>query len=168
MLRKCFFLVTVIIILQASYSHAQESMMSDVSYIFLEKLISTAKDNYPRMISFESKLKDAKTKEKVKLAQYDLDEYHLTLETEVKRRYFTYLQTLTNLRLQTKLSSDVLNISNQIKSKYEKSEISFEQFSLSQMSYSGTLQSKIVAESNFLIAKASLEELLTKKIEEVQ
>ena len=42
------------------------------------------------------------------------------------------------------------------------------QYTLSQMSYSGALQSKIAAESNFLIAKASLEELLTKKIEEIQ
>lgn len=142
--------------------------MSDVSYVFLEKLISTAKDNYPRMNSFESKIKDAKTKEKVKQAQYDLDEYHLSLETEVKRRYFTYLQTLLNLRLQTKLSSDALNVSTEIKSQYEKSMVSFEQYTLSQMAYSGSLQSKIAAESNFLIAKASLEELLTKKIEEIQ
>jgi succinoglycan biosynthesis transport protein ExoP len=102
-------------------------------------------------------------RESVKLAQYDLDEYHLTLETEVKRRYFTYVQALSNLRLQTKLSSDALNVSNDIKTKYEKSEITFEQYTLSQMSYSGALQSKIAAESNFLIAKASLEELLTKK-----
>lgn len=168
MFRKYFFLVTLIIVLQTSYSRAQESMMSDVSYVFLEKLISTAKDNYPRMNSFENKIKDAKTKEKVKQAQYDLDEYHLSLETEVKRRYFTYLQTLSNLRLQTKLSSDALNVSNGVKTKYEKSEVSFEQYTLSQMSYSGALQSKIAAESNFLIAKASLEELLTKKIEEIQ
>jgi len=141
--------------------------MTDVSYVFLEKLISTAKENYPRMNSFESRIKDAKTKEKVKLAQYDLDEYQLTLETEVKKRYFTYIQSLTNLRLQTKMTSDALNVSRDIKTRYEKSEITFEQYSMSQMSYSGALQSKIAAESNFLIAKSSLEELLTKKIEEI-
>ena len=39
---------------------------------------------------------------------------------------------------------------------------------MSQLSYSGALHAKIAAESYFLIAKASLEELLTKKIEEVQ
>lgn len=199
--------------------------MPDISYVFLEKLIATAKENYPRMNSFEGRIKVAKTtvgqeqlswldafsfsyvynpnntldlvnpnffngyqvafnfnlsailqkpgnvkqaRETVKLAQYDLDEYHLTLETEVKRRYFTYVQALSNLRLQTKLSSDAQNISRDIKTRYEKSEITFEQFTLSQMSTSGALQSKIAAESNFLIAKASLEELLTKKIEEIQ
>ncbi len=225
MYRKFFLLATFSLLLLGNSAKSQESMMTDISYVFLEKLIATAKENYPRMNSFEGRIQAAKTnvgqeqlswldafafsyiynpkntldlatprffsgyqvafnfnlsallqkpgnvkmaKESVKLAQFDLDEYHLTLETEVKRRYFTYVQALSNLRLQTKLSSDALNVSNDIKTKYEKSEITFEQYTLSQMSYSGALQSKIAAESNFLIAKASLEELLTKKIEEIQ
>jgi outer membrane protein TolC len=225
MLKKFFSLTAFLIFMQCGYIKAQESMMTDISYVFLEKLIATAKENYPRMNSFEGRIKVAKNtvgqeqlswldafsfsyvynpnntfdlvnpnffngyqvalnfnlssilqkpgnvkqaKESVKLAQYDLDEYHLTLETEVKRRYFSYVQALANLRLQTKASSDALNISREIKTRYEKSEITFEQYTMSQMSYSGTVQSKIAAESNFLIAKASLEELLTKKVEEVQ
>ena len=225
MFRKLFSLITFLILINCGYTKAQESMMTDISYVFLEKLIATAKENYPRMNSFESRIKVAKNtvgqeqlswldafsfsyvynpnntldlvnpnffngyqvafnfnlssilqkpgnvkqaKESVKLAQYDLDEYHLTLETEVKRRYFSYVQALANLRLQTKASSDALNISREIKTRYEKSETTFEQYTMSQMSYSGALQSKIAAESNFLIAKASLEELLTKKVEEVQ
>lgn len=225
MFNKYFLTVTVTIALLSGSVRAQESMMPDISYVFLEKLIATAKENYPRMNSFEGRINAAKTtvgqeqlswldafsfsyiynpnntldlvnpsffngyqvafnfnlsallqkpgnvklaKQSVKLAQYDLDEYHLTLETEVKRRYFTYVQALSNLRLQTKQSSDALNVSKDIKTRYEKSEISFEQYTISQMSYSGALQAKIAAESNFLIAKASLEELLTKKIEEIQ
>lgn len=225
MFRKYFFLATFSILLLSTSAKSQETMMTEISYVFLEKLIATAKENYPRMNSFEGRIKAAKTtvgqeqlswldafafsyiynpkntldlatprffngyqvafnfnlssllqkpgnvkqaRESVKLAQYDLEEYHLTLETEVKRRYFSYVQALSNLRLQTKLSSDALNVSNDIKTKYEKSEITFDQYTLAQMSYTGALQSKIVAESNFLIAKASLEELLTKKIEEIQ
>jgi outer membrane protein TolC len=225
MLRRYFLFTTLFLLLLSNSVKSQETMMTEISYVFLEKLIATAKENYPRMNSFEGRIKVAKTtvgqeqlswldafsfsylynpnntldigaarlfngyqvafnfnlsallqkpgnvkqaRESVKLAQYDLDEYHLTIETEVKRRYFTYVQTLSNLRLQTKLSSDALNVSNDFKIRYEKSEIPFEQYTLSQMSYSGALQSKIAAESNFLIAKASLEELLTKKIEEIQ
>lgn len=225
MLKKYFLLTFLILILQIGKSRAQDSMMSEISYVYLEKLIATAKENYPRMNSFEGRIKAAKTtvgqeqlswldafslsyiynpnntldlatprffsgyqiafnlnlssllqkpgnvkqaKESVKLAQYDLDEYHLTLESEVKRRYFTYVQAMSNLRLQTKIASDALNVSREIKTRYEKSETTFEQYTLSQMTYSNALQSKIGAESNFLIAKASLEELLTKKIEEVQ
>lgn len=225
MLKRYFLLATLCLLLLGNSARSQETMMTEISYVFLEKLIATAKENYPRMNSFEGRIKVAKTtlgqeqlswldafsftylynpdntldlgavrlfngyqvafnlklsalfqkpgnvkqaRESVKLAQYDLDEYNLTIETEVKRRYFTYVQALSNLRLQTKLSSDALNVSNDFKTRYEKSEITFQQYTLSQMSYSGALQSKIAAESNFLIARASLEELLTKKIEEIQ
>lgn len=107
-------------------------------------------------------------KEMLKLAQYDLYEYNLTIETEVKKRYFSYIQALNMLKLQTKIAADAQSINREIKSKYEKRETTFEQYNLSQISYSGTLQSKIGAEANFLTSKASLEELLTKKIEEIQ
>ena len=200
--------------------------MSDVSYVFLEKLIATAKENYPRMSAFKNRLAIAKSnitmeksnwldglsfsyiyqpnntltnianptffngyqvaisfsvtslfqkggsvkqaKEGLKSVQSDAEEYSLTLETEVKRRYFAYVQALNILKLQTKISSDILSISKDVKSKYEKSEVLFDQYTQSQMSYSGALQGKITAEANFLTAKASLEELLTKKIEEIQ
>jgi outer membrane protein TolC len=86
--------------------------------MFLEKLITTAKENYHRINSFEGRIKDSETKEKVKLAQYELDEYQLTLETEVKKRYFSYIRALTNLRLQTKITSEALNISHNIKTRF--------------------------------------------------
>lgn len=213
----------------SSASFSQESMMTDVSYVLLEKLISTAKENYPRFAGYDSRLALAKTdissaqvswldafsfsyvynpdnavdlnnplnnqiffrgyqaaisvnlgailqkpsavkraRESLKLVQHDLDEYNLTIESEVKRRYFAYVQSLNLLKLQTKLAADVMNIGKDIRSRYEKSEVNFEQYTQSQMAYTGALQSKIMAESNFLSAKASLEELLTKKIEEVQ
>jgi len=226
MRKTYFYLFLFVLIFQSGFSKAQDSMMGDVSYVFLEKLIATAKENFPRMNSFEGRIRVAKTtvskeqlswldafsfsyvynpertvdannptflfdgyqvafnfnlssilqkpsnvrqaKENVKLAEYDLAEYHLTLESEVKRRYFAYLQALNLLKLQTRMTSDALNMSNDNKKKYEKSEITFEQFTGSQMSYTGSLQSKIGAEANFLTAKISLEELLTKKIEEIQ
>ncbi len=85
MFRKCLLLVAVIIVLQTSFSTAHELMMTDITYVFLEKLNTTAKENYARMNSLEGRIKDSGTKEKVKLAKYDLDEYHLALETEVKK-----------------------------------------------------------------------------------
>lgn len=48
MAKRCFFLVTIVMVLQTSFSRAQESMMTDISYVFLEKLIATAKENYPK------------------------------------------------------------------------------------------------------------------------
>jgi hypothetical protein len=43
------YLFLVLFVFAFNYSGAQESMMSEVSYPFLEKLIATAKENYPKM-----------------------------------------------------------------------------------------------------------------------
>src|SRR5690606_40098718 len=107
-------------------------------------------------------------RENQKLAELDLAEYHLTLEAEVKRRYYAYLQALNLLKLQTRITADALNMSRDSRLKYEKSEITFEQYTASQMTYNASLQSQIGAEANFLNAKSSIEELIAKKIEEVQ
>jgi outer membrane protein TolC len=210
--------------LQTRSTMGQDSMMPEVSYVFLEKLIATAKDNYPRHDVYKLRVDIAKSnisKEQIswldafsftyvykpestldiqnpiifngyqaavslnlsslfqkpanvkqaklehKIALSDQQEYNLTIESEVKRRYFSYLQQLNALKLQSKLVSDIQNMTRDIRSRYEKSEISFELYSQSQSSLSAAIQNKIAIESNFLSAKASLEELLTKKIEEV-
>jgi hypothetical protein len=54
MFRKYLLLVAVIIVLQTSFSRAQESMMTDITSVFLEKLITTVKENYPRMNSLKA------------------------------------------------------------------------------------------------------------------
>ena len=68
----------------ANVSQAQESMMSEVSYPFLEKLIATAKANYPRVKSFEGK---------VNVAQYAVTKAKLDWFNVLT---FTYLYSPTN------------------------------------------------------------------------
>lgn len=199
-------------------------MMPEISNVFLEKLIATAKDNYPRLNSYKARIDIAKsnvsseqlswldafsftylyTPESVqnirnpvifngyqaavsvnlgalmqkpanvkqakleqKIAQNEQQEYQLTIESEVKRRYFAYMQHVNALKLQSKLVSDMQNMSRETRSRYEKRETSFEVYSRSQHAVSLAIQNKIAIESNFLSAKALLEELLTKKLEEV-
>ncbi len=225
MIKKYTLSVLILFILQTSYSRAQESMMTEVSYVFLEKLIATAKENYPRVAGFKSRIEIAKSniasqksawldglsfsyiyqpnntlnivnpsffngyqvavqfsvtelfqksgavkqaKEGLKLVNYEEDEYNLTLETQVKSRYFTYIQQLISLRLQNKAYADVQSLNKDISNKYSKGEVTFTDFLQAQLALSNAMQGKIGAESSFLTAKASLEELLTKKIEEVQ
>ena len=216
-------LLILVVIYPFNFSRAQETM-TDYSTVYLEKLITTAKENYPRLNVFKSRIDIAKSniaKEKLswldaftftyvykpdntldilnptffngyqaavsfnlsavlqkpanvkqakqehKIALFDQQEYNLTIESEVKRRYFTYLQQLNALKLQSKLVSDLQNVSRDIRSKYEKGEISFDSYTQGQTTLSVALQNKIAIEASFLSAKAELEELLTKKLEEV-
>ncbi|MEJ7692080.1 TolC family protein [Daejeonella sp.] len=221
---KNFTLLLILVVLYPfNFSHAQETI-TDYSTVYLEKLIATAKENYPRINAYKARIEIAKSniskeqlswldafsftyvykpdntlnilnptffngyqaavtlnlssvlqkpanvkqaKQEHKIALYDQQEYNLTIESQVKQRYFAYLQQFNALKLQSKLVSDIQNISRDIRSKYEKGEISFDSYSLGQNLLSTAIQNKIAIESNFLSAKALLEELLNKKLEEV-
>src|SRR5690348_14158805 len=55
-----FFCIGLLAISLSTASYAQDSMIPDVSYLFIEKLIATAKENYPRVKSYAVRTKIAK------------------------------------------------------------------------------------------------------------
>lgn len=63
-LKRCailFLLVFMFTHFQISRVIAQENLLSDVSYLYLEKLVASAKENYPRVKSYNSQLAIAKS-----------------------------------------------------------------------------------------------------------
>ena len=56
MLKKATLLVFCVILISTVVSFAQESMIPNVSYSFLEKLIIAAKTNYPKYKSFDKRV----------------------------------------------------------------------------------------------------------------
>jgi outer membrane protein TolC len=208
---------------------AQENLLTDVSYLYLEKLIASAKENYPKLKTFNSQVKTAKSdlataksgwlnpfsfqyvtrsnqassnlvnlttadflngyqfgvsvnpgellarpsqvkkaKEMVKIAELNQEEYNLQLEAEVKKRYFVYLQAKASLASYIKTLIDVESTLKSVRIKYQKSEISLEDYNSASLTYNQTNIAKIQSESNYLVAKADLEELTVKKIEEIK
>lgn len=199
--------------------------MDGFSYLYLEKLVATAKENYPRIKALTSRINIAKNslteqkiswidpvafsyifrsntavdivtaellrgyqfgvsispgaylkkpstiksaKENVKVAESELDEYQLQLEAEVKSRYIAYIQSMNSMRLAAKSAVDVESNYKDIKAKYERNEVTFQDYNAASMAYIQAMQSKIQAESTMLTAKIALEELLVKKLEEVK
>ncbi len=223
-------IITFIGLSSIGKTSAQEtSLLSDFSALYLEKLIATAKENYPRLKSFDSQVSSAKydlstvksswlepfsfqyvtrsnqtntnsvnlttadilsgyqfgiainagsllsrpsqvkkAKELVKIAEFNLAEYNLQLESEVKRRYFQYLQNKTAL---SSIVNAFLDAESNFKSsriKYEKSEITLEQYNTASIAYNQANLNRIQTEANFLISKAALEELTVRKLEEIK
>ena len=73
MLKKILFFCFLTLVIPIDYLAAQESMIPNVSYTFLEKLIIAAKTNYPRYKSFEKKVEVAQLNvEKAKLDWFNL------------------------------------------------------------------------------------------------
>lgn len=210
--------------------HAQESVLSDVSYLYLNKLIATAKANHPRIKVFETQVSVAKNdlsgtkaswlepfsfqyvtrsndqpnttpvnittadvltgyqfgvainpgsllqkptqvkkaRAQVRMAELNQEEYNLTLEAEVKRRYFLYLQYKASLMPATNAYLDAQNIFNSLKLKYQRSEITFEEYNNASTAFNQAAQAKIQIEVSLLTAKSDLEELTVKKLEEIK
>lgn len=210
-------------------SNAQESILTTVSDLYINKLIATAKENYPRIKNLTSQLNAAKSdlagtktswlepfsfqyvarsnnsqanlidvttqdiltgyqfgisinpgsllnkpsqikraKEQVKIAMYNQDEYNLTLESEVKIRYYTYLQTQKSLKSINDAYLDAESNLKTIRLAYQKAEVMLQEFNNASTNFSQAYASKLQSEVNYMSAKASLEELTVKKLEEIK
>ncbi len=95
-------------------------------------------------------------------------EYLLTLINNVKKRYYTYMQDIANLKLISQSTIDAQEVFASEKHRFEKGEVTFEEYNRAQLSLTQSYQQKILAESTVLIAKADLEELLGEKLEDVR
>ncbi len=208
----------------AAFAGAQESIYTEISYPFLQKLIDAAKKNYPKMKGYDRRIimaednvaKAKRTwfdflsislaysptnttllsspvlsgyqlgmainlasllqkpfnvkqmKDELFIAKLNKEEYDLALETEVKSRYFKYVQSLILLKMQAKNTVDIDASFKQIKYKFEKAEESFDNYNKALVSLAGQKQNIIAAEGNVLLAKISLEEIICKKLEDVR
>ncbi|RXK81820.1 TolC family protein [Filimonas effusa] len=206
-------------------TRAQESMLKDVDYALLQKLIQTAKANYPRVKQMQHQTLAVKASlDATRLAWFDIlsfsylyspnnsttlvnpslfngyqigislnlgsilqkgpnvrrareeyymalenqAEYMLSLEAQVKQRYFLYVQQLAAIRLRTYTVTDLEQTMQETRYKYEKGEATLDELNRNMTALTDQNNSKMTAESAFLIAKSSLEELLGKPLEEVK
>ncbi|RYE29716.1 MAG: hypothetical protein EOP48_32440 [Sphingobacteriales bacterium] len=208
----------------------QQSILPDISYLYVEKLIAAAKENYPRIKSLTSQVEVAKqdlnaakiswldpfsfqyvgrnnqnqtppvvnvtnndiltgyqfgvsfnpgslfakpsnirkAKEQINVAKYTKEEYLLTLEAEVKRRYFSYLQAQKSLAPFNSSLLDAETNFNATKIAFQRAEVTIAQYNSASTTYYSAVQAKLQAEMAFLSSKALLEELTVKKLEEIK
>lgn len=199
--------------------------MTEVSYVYLEKLVATALENYPRTKNAVSRINIAESnvnkaklnwltpvslsyvhspennlnvtnptffsgyqvgvffnignilqtpsnikiaKEELKIAKNEIAEYNVTLSTEVKRRYFSYLQAVKTVQITSKSALDAETNLVLMKYKFEKGELELNNYNNALDRAGSNNQAKVAAEANLLITKASLEELLGVKLEAIK
>jgi outer membrane protein TolC len=238
--RLAIILSAALFLLPLTKSFAQESVMNDLDFPFLQKLINSAKQNYASVKVKQAQVDIAKTtynqskiawfdglslsyvyspanainltsnnsisngtstgntvnpnifagyqaaialnignilrnpgniknaKANYNIAVLEQQVYLGSLETQVKKLYLTYMQQMATLRLRTKTSQDLEISLNLVKRKFEKNEETVENYTKAITAFSETNQFKIDAEIGALNAKASLEEIVGKKLEEVK
>ncbi|WP_316749077.1 TolC family protein [Pedobacter gandavensis] len=109
-----------------------------------------------------------KAKSDLKIAEYQAEEYDLAISVEVKRRYYAYIQQISQLKINTQSVQDNKNVAENLKYKFEKGEISLDVYNQSRINLSTSLTSKIQSEVSLLSAKDSLEEIIGMKLSDVK
>jgi outer membrane protein TolC len=107
-------------------------------------------------------------KEELNAARYDRDAMYLNLETEVKNRYYNYIQQTNLLKVSTKAVLDAESALTNMKFKFEKGQVTFDSYNQVLMSHANFTQQKVAIEAAVLMAKASLEEIIGTDLENVK
>ncbi|CAM4243156.1 Outer membrane efflux protein [Pedobacter westerhofensis] len=109
-----------------------------------------------------------KAKADYRVAQLQNEDMMLTTESEVKRRYFAYLQAISQLKIKTQGAQDSKSISETSRHKFERGELSLDLYNASRMMVSSAAADQIQSEVNYLNAKDALEEIIGQKLSDVK
>jgi outer membrane protein TolC len=102
------------------------------------------------------------------IAKLEESQFDITLETEVKNRYYNYLQAVAQLKLSTQTLQDAALISESLKTKFENGTATLDSYDQSRASVNGAKSGQISAEVNLLKTRDLLEEIIGKKLSEIK
>jgi outer membrane protein TolC len=109
-----------------------------------------------------------KAKSDYKIAQLEAEEYNAQIEREVKERYYDYILQLNQLKIYTLSAQDNKTVTDGLRNKFEKGEITLDAYSQARINQSAASTARIQAEVTYLKAKDSLEEIIGQKLSDVK
>jgi len=107
-------------------------------------------------------------KEELEMAKLNKQEVLDILEGDVKAKYIKFVQTSVLLRVESKIAIEAESVVKEARYKFEKGEVTFETFTRALIYESDGRKKVIDAEANLLIAKASLETIIGKKLSDIK
>jgi len=217
--------LSLFILIFASNAYAQETIFKDLSYAYLEKLIATAKKNYPQVKILDNQINVARStfhqsafswldafsasyiyspqsainatqpvifkgyqlvatvsigslfekpytihnaRVAVKIAEEQKDQYFLTIEANVKRFYFAYLEAQADLRNKVNAVQDATTSVNQLKHTFDRGETTFQVYKEALTNLYNQTSVRLQAELAVFTAKTNLEEFLGARLESIK
>lgn len=109
-----------------------------------------------------------RAKAEYKVAKLEAEEYETTLAIEVKKRYYTYIQQISQLKINAQSVQDNKNVADNLKYKFEKGEISLDAYNQSRINLASANTAKIQSEVNYLNAKDALEEIIGEPLSQIK
>lgn len=101
------------------------------------------------------------------IAKLENDDYERILITEVKSRYYQYVFQLKELKLKTQNAQDAKGISDNVAVRFERGEVELDMYNTSKTVFNEASSSKMQAEVAYLVAKDQLEQMIGKKLNEL-
>ena len=101
------------------------------------------------------------------VAVLEKKEYELTLEADVKERYYRYIQQVTLLKRRASIVLDAETALTSVRSKFERGQETFDSYNKALVFLNQQVVDKINTENEMLTAKAHLEEMLDQKLETI-
>jgi len=103
-----------------------------------------------------------------KIAKSQTEDYEISLVSEVRRRYYQYVQSLSELKIKTQISQDNESVAVNARQKFERGELALDQYNGSRLLLADSNSEKIQSEVNYLNAKDNLEEIIGKKLTDIK
>lgn len=153
-------------IFSLSYLYSPNNNTATISPSFLSGYQFGFFANIGSILQKPSLIKQAKGE--LAAAQYDKESFDLNMEAEVKKRYFTYIQKVAVMRVRSGAMLDVESMAATIKHRFERGEESLENYNKVLIMISDHSQNILNAESDVLVAKSNLEEILGQKLEDIK
>ena len=122
--------------------------------------------NLGTLIGTPFRIKQAKID--FEIAKLESEDFANLLALEVKRRYYEYILQLKELKISTQTMQDSKGIADDIALRFERGEVELGEYDSSKGAYNSAKSSKMQTEVNYLIAKDQLEEIIGKKLTELE
>lgn len=107
-------------------------------------------------------------KEEFGIALDDVNQQKIKIRAEVLKRYHKYQLSVNMLKIRLQGTEDVYSTHVLISDKFKKGEITLQQYNQSLALYSKAMETRMDSETNMLVDKVALEELIGMKLEDVQ
>ncbi|SKB72461.1 TolC family protein [Dyadobacter psychrophilus] len=122
--------------------------------------------NIGAILQKPSMIKQAKGE--LSVMQHDKEAFDLNMVAEVKKRYFTLIQKRAIFKVRSNAVLDVESMVANVKKRFEMGQETLEKYNQILVMQTDHYQNLLNAESEILIAKSSLEELLGQKLEDIK
>ncbi|GGC30065.1 hypothetical protein GCM10011386_22620 [Parapedobacter defluvii] len=109
---------------------------------------------------FQKPFQVKQAKQQYKVAKLENEEYEVTLENEVKSRYYDFIKVRNELKIRVQDSQDAKTALSDMQFKYERGEVEFDVYAQARTSMSTAMSVQLASEVAFLKAKDALEEII--------